>query len=72
MIFQGTNARYNKKFKIAIHWIARIEKGKIVEVWSVSDTQGMFEQLGFKTTPLMLIPQEFRQNNYLNVKLINI
>jgi len=51
MIFQGTNARYNKKFKIAIHWIARIEKGKIVEVWSVSDTQGMFEQLGFKTTP---------------------
>jgi predicted ester cyclase len=51
MIYEGTSARYNKKFKIINHWIARIEKGKIVEVWNVSDTQGMLDQLGFKTTP---------------------
>jgi predicted ester cyclase len=51
MIYEGTSARYNKKFKIVNHWIARIEKGKIVEVWNVSDVQGMLDQLGFKTTP---------------------
>ncbi len=51
MIYEGTSARYNKKFKIVNHWIARIEKGKIVEVWNVSDVQGMRDQLGFKTTP---------------------
>lgn len=51
MIYEGTNARYNKKFKIVNHWIARIEKGKIVEVWNVSDMQGLLTQLGFKTTP---------------------
>jgi predicted ester cyclase len=51
MIYQGTNVRYNKKFKIAVHWIAKIEKGKIVEVWNVSDNQGMLGQLGFKTIP---------------------
>lgn len=51
MIFEGTNTRYNRKFKIVNHWIARIEKGKIVEVWNVSDVQGMLDQLGFKTIP---------------------
>jgi predicted ester cyclase len=51
MIYEGTNVRYNKKFKIVNHWIARIEKEKIVEVWNVSDVQGMLDQLGFKTTP---------------------
>lgn len=51
MIYEGTNAKYHKKFKMVIHWIAKIEKGKIVEVWNVSDIQGMRDQLGFKTTP---------------------
>lgn len=51
MIFEGTNAKYNKKFRMVNHWIARIEKGKIVEVWNVSDIQGMLEQLGFRTIP---------------------
>ena len=51
MIYEGTNDKYNRKFKIVNHWIARVEKGKIVEVWNVSDVQGMIDQLGFKTIP---------------------
>ena len=51
MIYEGTNLRYGRKFKIINHWIARIDKGKIVEVWNVSDIQGMLNQLGFKTVP---------------------
>ncbi len=49
MIYEGTNTKYGRKFKIVNHWIARIEKGKIVEIWNVSDIQGMLDQLGFKT-----------------------
>ncbi len=58
LIFEGTHKTIGKKVRMVDHWIGKVENGKFVEVWEVTDDISRLKQLGYTITPPQKIEEK--------------
>jgi predicted ester cyclase len=50
LFLEGTHKSLGKKIRVADHFIARVEDGKVVEIWEVLAMVSWYKQLGYTIT----------------------